>query len=215
MKKMLTWSFLLLLLNGFSLFAQDEEDELKGLKVKEYPFFIYHDAYHKLNHYIPSGWMGDYNDIKYNERWKKDVYNGNNCIQIKYSAERSQGAGWAGIYWLNPANNWGAAKGGYDLSSAKKLFFYARGEKGSETVEFKIGGVTGQYSDSGGGTTGVVELKRDWQLYEIDLKDMDLSFIIGGFCVVFSGGANPDGCTFYIDEIYFVKDDNFLKEFPK
>ena len=42
---------------------------------------------------------------------------------------------------------------------------------------------------------------------------MDLSFIIGGFCVVMSGDGNPDGCTIYLDEVYYT--DKATAENPK
>ncbi|MBN1899319.1 MAG: hypothetical protein JW827_11125 [Spirochaetes bacterium] len=193
-----------------TLYAQEEEEILKGIKIKKFPFYIYTDAFNRENHYIPSGWMGDYGDIKIQQKWTKDAQSGQSCFQIKYTAERKQGAGWAGIYWQNPPNNWGTSKGGYDVTGAKKLFFYARGEKGDELVEFKMGGITGQYSDSSSGTTGPVELTKDWKLYEIDLADLDLSYISGGFCVVFSGQMNPDGCTFYMDECYYSDSDKPL-----
>ncbi|RKY02100.1 MAG: hypothetical protein DRP55_03340 [Spirochaetes bacterium] len=204
MKRILT--LLLISLFVLPLFAQ-EEDVLRGIKVKKYPFYIYRDAFDRVNHYIPSGWMGDWGDIKIKENCKKNPKTGKSCFQIIYTAKRSQNAGWAGIYWQNPANNWGTVKGGYDLSKAKKLFFYARGEKGGEIVEFKIGGITGRYSDSGMATTGPIELTKKWKLYEIDLSDVDLSYISGGFCVVFSSQMDPDGCTFYIDEVYYTDKD--------
>ncbi len=202
----------LILSIALPLYAQEEEEyTLKGIKIKKFPFYIYHDGFHRLNHYCPSGWMGDWGDIKLNERWMKNPKSGKSCIQIKYTAERKQGAGWAGIYWQNPPNNWGTSKGGYDLRGAKKLFFYARGEKGGELVEFKCGGITGQYSDSAAATSGPIELTKKWKLYEIDLADMDLSYISGGFCVVFSGQMNPDGCTFYVDEVYYTDKDKPMK----
>lgn len=205
MKKLIIAALLILFIGSITLLAQDEAI-LKGLKIKGgFPFYVYTDSFNRMNHWIASGWMGDYGDIKYNDRWNQNPMSGKTCIQIKYTGERKQGAGWAGIYWQNPANNWGTSKGGYDLSGAKKLYFYSRGEKGDELVEFKMGGITGQYSDSAGGTTGPVELTKDWKMYEIDLADMDMTFVNGGFCVVFSGDANPDGCTFYLDELYYTE----------
>ncbi|MDD5066524.1 MAG: hypothetical protein PHF84_05705 [bacterium] len=212
MKKIIILSLLIFFVSSMTLSAQ-EDAILKGLKIKGgFPFYVYTDSFNRLNHYIPSGWMGDYGDIKYNDRWNQNPMSGKTCIQIKYTAERKQGAGWSGVYWQNPANNWGTSKGGYDLTGAKKLFFNARGEKGDELVEFKVGGITGQYSDTAGGTTGPVELSKEWKMFEIDLTDMDMSFINGGFCVVFSGDANPDGCTFYIDEIYYTDKTTPLKD---
>lgn len=191
--------------------AQEEEGILRGMKIKGFPFYIYHDAWNRLNHYCPSGWMGDYGDIKLDENWKKNPAGGKTCIKITYTAEMKQGAGWAGIYWQNPPNNWGTMKGGYDLTGAKKVFFYARGEKGGELIECKIGGITGRYPDSAAATSGVIELSKKWKLYSIDLSDLDLSYISGGFCVVFSKQMNPDGCSFYLDEIYYTDKDKPLK----
>lgn len=214
MKRLLFYLFIFMI--ALSLFAEEEEEDiLRGLKVKKYPFYIYKDAFHRANHYCPSGWMGDYGDIRIKENWKKNPKEGKSCFKIIYNAKRAQNAGWAGIYWQNPPNNWGTVKGGYDLSKAKKLFFYARGEKGGELVEFKMGGITGKYSDTGMATTGPVELTKEWKLYEIDLTDIELSYISGGFCVVFSAQMDPDGCAFYIDEVYYTDKDRPLSSKKK
>jgi len=189
-------------------------------------FYIYTDRGSRLNHYIPSGWMGDYGDLKLNPAWgegvkkpekgmsKEDVQavkskeDKDTCIQIKYTAERKQGAGWAGIYWQHPANNWGDKRGGFDLTKFRKLSFWARGEKGGEVVDkFFIGGITGQTEegDSDEAAISPVELTKDWKKYEIDLAGLDLSHIIGGFGFAANGDANPDGFTIYIDEIKLAR----------
>ena len=104
------------------------------------------------------------------------------------------GAGWAGVCWQEPANNWGTLPGGYDLTGAKELVFYARGEKGGEIIaEFKIGGIQGEFSDSTSVSIGPIVLTPEWKEYRIKLKDEDLSHIIGGFTFVLSGMENPDG----------------------
>ncbi|MBN1898217.1 MAG: hypothetical protein JW827_05540 [Spirochaetes bacterium] len=164
-----------------------------------------------MNHYIPSGWMGDWGDIYLNEMYKENPHSGKTCIKIIYSAEKKQKAGWSGIYWQNPPNNWGYFKGGYDLTGAKRLYFYARGEEGEEYVEFKMGGIIGKYSDTTmGNKTGAIKLSRDWKLYGIDLEGYDLKYISGGFCAVFSSQLNTNGCTFYLDEVYYTD-----KEIPQ
>ena len=168
------------------------------------PFVVYKDKAARVNHYIPSGWMGDYGDIKLDDSNKDNPQSGTSCIKFTYTAEGKQGANWAGVYWQNPANNWGEKKGGYDLSSAKKLTFWARGAKGGEQIiEFKMGGLSGTYSDSDSASIGPIELGIEWKQYEIDLKGLDLSYISGGFCWVTNSMANPDGCTFYLDEIKY------------
>jgi hypothetical protein len=173
---------------------------LVGDKVR-FPFYVYKDRISKENHFVPSGWMGDWGDLKINENYKDNPKSGSSCIKIEYSAVRSQGQGWAGIYWQNPANNWGNVKGGYDLRGATRITFYARGEKGGELCEFKIGGIRGEYSDSA--TTGPIVLTQNWKKYTIDLKDLDLSYISGGFCWVITANDNPNGAVIYLDEIVY------------
>lgn len=167
-------------------------------------FFIYADQGYFKNHYIPSGWMGDYGDIKFNDSSRDNPYSRKTCIKIVYTAQKKQGAGWAGIYWQDPANNWGNLKGGYDLTGAKKLTFWAKGAKGGEIVtEFKIGGINGEHSDTASASVGPITLTPEWKEYAIELKDEDLSLIIGGFSFVISSMENPEGATFYIDDIAF------------
>jgi hypothetical protein len=167
-------------------------------------FFIYADRGYFKNHYIPSGWMGDYGDIKLNDAHPDKPYSRKSCIKVVYTAQRKQGAGWAGVYWQDPANNWGNLKGGYDLTGAKKLTFWARGDKGGEIItEFKMGGINGEHSDTASGSIGPITLGPDWKQYTIDLKDEDLSLVIGGFSFVISSMENPDGATFYLDDIAF------------
>jgi len=167
-------------------------------------FYIYADQGYFKNHYIPAGWMGDYGDLKYNDSYPDKPYSRKSSIKIVYTAQKKQGAGWSGIYWQDPANNWGNLKGGYDLTGAKKLTFYARGDKGGEVItEFKVGGINGEHSDTASASIGPIELGADWKQYTIDLKDEDLSLIIGGFAFVISSMENPDGATFYLDDIAF------------
>ncbi|MCX5698177.1 MAG: hypothetical protein NTX01_00540, partial [Candidatus Omnitrophica bacterium] len=89
-------------------------------------FVIFSDKNAKDNHYIPSGWMGDYGDIKMNDLSADNPHGGTTNIQFVYSAKKSQSLGWAGVYWQNPANNWGNKKGGFDLTGMAKLTFWAR-----------------------------------------------------------------------------------------
>ena len=203
MKRTLTLLILAVAVVGLiSLSAFEAQAQRKAT----FPFYIYKDKLSRLNHYIASGWMGDYSAIKLNDNYKEDPYEGKTCMEWTYSGEATQGASWTGVFWQNPANNWGKIKGGYDLSGAKKLTFWARGEKGGEVVEFKIGGITGQYSDTAEVTTGPIELTKDWKQYTIDLTGRDLSYIVGGFCWVASATDVPEGgITFYLDEIVYEK----------
>jgi len=167
-------------------------------------FKVYTDGKAPDNHYIPSGWMGDYGDIKFNDKFMEKPHSGTTSIQITFNNKATQGARWCGIYWQNPANNWGTRPGGYDLTGAKKLTFWARGDKGGERIEeFKIGGITGEYADSDVAGIGPVVLTPEWQEFTIDLEGKDLSSISGGFCWATNLDVNPDGATFYIDDIKY------------
>ncbi len=171
-------------------------------------FYVYQDSGSRLNHSIPAGWMGDFSDMHLNQRWEKGPAKGKYCIQIKYSAERKQNAGWAGIYWQSTPNNWGEAKTkGYDLKGYTKLKFMARGETGKEAIEkFMFGGVSGSQSfDTDSNQTDLIELTKEWKTYEISLDKLDMSGIISPFCLVFSAESNPAGATVYLDEIRYEK----------
>ena len=167
-------------------------------------FRVYSDAKSPDNHYAPTGWMGDYGDIKLDDKCMENPHSGTTCIKIVYNNKASQGARWSGIYWQNPPNNWGTKPGGYDLTGAKKMTFWARGAKGGERIEeFKVGGITGEYADSDVAGIGPVVLTAEWQQYTIDLDGKDLSSISGGFSWATNLDANPEGCTFFIDDLKY------------
>ena len=167
-------------------------------------FYVYADKGARVNHYIPSGWMGDYGDVKVDDGNTTDPADGKTCVKITYSGKATQGANWAGVFWQHPANNWGEKPGGYDLSKFKHLTFWARGQQGGEKVaEFKVGGITGEHGDSDSASLGPLTLTKDWKKYSIDLADKNMSHIIGGFAWSASRDDNPNGFVIYLDEIRF------------
>jgi hypothetical protein len=170
-------------------------------------FEVYVNGLSPENHYILSGWMGDYGDIKLNDRFILDPHSGSSCIEFVYSAKKSQGQGWAGVYWQNPTDNWGSKKGGFDLVGMTKLTFWARGAKGGEKIQkFLVGGIKGVYSDSTMVEIGPIELTNQWNKYVINLAGKDLTYISGGFGWTATADLNPQGAIFYIDDIRFQVD---------
>jgi len=186
-------------------FEVDPTMKPESKKQENMPFYVYADRTSVKNHYIPSGWMGDYGDLKQSDfASKEDPYLGDTCIKIVYTGQAAQGARWAGMYWLHPVDNWGTIDGGFDLSRATKITFWARGAKGGERIEeFKVGGIMGEFSDSDSAGIGPAILNKDWTQYTIDLKGKDMSYIIGGFCWATNIDNNPEGATFYLDEIKY------------
>lgn len=166
------------------------------------PFYVYEDFKSPKNHYAPSGWMGDVANLELDQSCTQNVHDGNTCIKLRYNAEGLKQ--WAGIYWQHPVNNWGDKKGGYNITGATKLTFWARGAQGYEVIsEVKIGGISGAFSDSDVAWLKNVKLTGSWKKYTIDLSKSDLSFIAGGFCIVFSKKDNPKGCTVFLDNIRY------------
>ncbi|MDD2703387.1 MAG: hypothetical protein PHC33_05225 [Candidatus Omnitrophica bacterium] len=185
-------------------FEFDPSLKEEGPKKESMPFYVFSDSSSANNHFFPSGWMGDYGDLKLEQSSKEDPYLGDTCIKITYNGKAAQGARWAGMYWQDPPNNWATIDKGYDLSAASKLTFWARGAKGGERIEeFKVGGLMGEYSDSDTATIGPVILNKDWTQYTIDLKGKDMTKIIGGFAWATNIDVNPEGATLYLDEIKY------------
>ncbi|MDR2426614.1 MAG: hypothetical protein LBD46_05490 [Endomicrobium sp.] len=180
-----------------------KQDDLTPQERAQLAFYVYSDFKAILNHYYPSGWMGDSRDLSFNQQYARDIYAGKHCIRVQYTPRGSQR--WAGIYWQQPSNNWGDKQGGFDLSKATYVTFWLKGEKGGEVVsEVKIGGLKGAFPDSAeAATKKKIVLTNEWKLYWIDLRKKDTSYIAGGFSFVVTRSDNPNGCTFYMDEIRY------------
>ena len=193
---------MLFVVSVFSVVAADAQIRKVNVSSTN-PFAVYTDNGNRRNNFYPSGWIGDFGDIRFTQA-APDAQSGDTCIKISYSARSSQGAKWAGIYWQYPEGNWGQYPEAFDLTGATQLTFWARGERGGEVVAaFKMGGIVGEFSDSDFVEIGPIRLKKTWRKYTINLKRKNLSRISGGFCVVFSKQDNPNGCVIFIDEIKY------------
>jgi hypothetical protein len=167
-------------------------------------FYVYKNAGSSLGYYIPSGYMGDTRDIFLKQtRDVKKVYEGKGAsLEIVYTPKGQEG--WSGLYWLEPANNWGNVQGGFNLKGAVRITFWARGLKGGEVLsEVKVGGIKGKYPDSDIASLKNIGLTTEWEMYEIDLKDKKMSHIAGGFCIILDRYNNPEGATVFIDNIIY------------
>jgi len=174
---------------------------------------VYDEYASDQNHFAPSGWMGDLADISFYECDRSDPYSGDVAVRISYAANGP--VGWAGIYWQEPANNWGkTANGGLDLSGTAGISFAAKGENGGELISFGIGGIgcndpNAPYPDSLCPALRLepdpIALTNEWQVYTLPIPDnLDLSHLIGGFFWAASKNDNPNGATFYLDDIKYL-----------
>jgi hypothetical protein len=183
-------------------------------------FDVYSDKNAPSNHFMPSGWMGDYGDLKFNDQATEEFASGATSMKITYTAEKRQGNGWAGIYWQSSQNNWGEKDTGFDLTDFNKLVFKAKGATGEEVISVaKVGGITENlngdpvtFSDSANVESGPIRLTNDWQEYSINLVEKDLSYINGGFCLIFNADHTDGEQTIYMDDVQYVYDPDLKKE---
>lgn len=181
------------------LLNENSTSASRGVKL---PFYVYKDA--GIGAYVPDGWMGDSHDVSLDPQFEGNPHAGRTCVKVIYKTGASQNSKWAGVYWQFPGNQWGNRKGGFDLTGAKKLSFWARGEAGGEVIqEVKMGGISGKFKDSDTAGIGPITLTKEWKEYVINLEGVDVSYISGGFCWATNLDLNKNGCTFYLDDITY------------
>lgn len=148
--------------------------------------------------FIPSGWMGNAQAIGMEEDCTTNPHSGQHCLKVTFS----KGDDWGSVAWQHPANDWGDLPGGYDVTGAESLTFWARGENGGEKVVFGYGmlGIEKKYHDSSKGDIEVT-LTPDWKEYSISLEERELTRIKSGFIWRLAGQGKP--VTFYLDDIEY------------
>jgi len=151
--------------------------------------------------FAPIGWMGDGEQgekyIRLDEASQEAPHSKPTSIKWTY---KKGPVGWAAVAYHYPPDvpngNWGKEKG-FDLNGAKRLTFWARGEKGGESVEFKVGCMldTKPHKDSLCVERSIT-LTKDWKQYKLDLAGKDTSSVISGFV-----WATNQSVTFYLDDL--------------
>jgi len=161
------------------------------------PLYIYADNYPMPWSY--SGWMGNYKALTVDPESTDSPHSGETCLKISYGGPFD----WVGVVWQHPANDWGDKPGGYNLTGATKLTFWAKGEMGGELIDFGLGilGSDKEYYDTAIVDLKGIKLKANWKKYTIKLKGKDLSRIKTPFLWTLAGAR--DNITFYLDDIRF------------
>lgn len=193
-------------------------------------FNVYTDAGAAGNHFVKIAKMAsamDEDQVNIDIAAEDDPKSGASCIRCSFTA---LDANWGGCYFQNgvllgpetqPSENWGEyPDAGFNLNGAEKLTFWARSGD-SAWVEFFAFGIgrklnTGSpissYPDSAKKiSTGYICLSKEWRQYSIDLRGLDLVYVIGGFGWVTSAPYNPDGTVFYLDEIKYELSKDFVQ----
>ena len=173
---------------------------VKGKVRPRLPIDLYYEGFEGMP-WTPSGWMGATEKLSLDGSHTENPQSGLTAIKIRYEGK----LGWAGVAWQHPENNWGDIDGGLDLTGAKAIELWARGEYGGEEVGFSVGiiGKEKPYADSAITANTRVFLSNEWQRYSVSLKGLDLSSIKTGFVVTLTGRQTP--VTVYLDNIRFIK----------
>jgi hypothetical protein len=164
----------------------------------ELPFYLYQDSGQPIP-YAPSGWMGDTGSLQLDVANTEQPHSGSTCVKVDFT----KSSGWAGIAWQSPANDWGDKPGGYDLTGATKLTFWARGDHGGESIAVGVGliGSEKAYPDSLKASKPDVVLTQDWKQYSIDLAGRNLEHVKTGFVITLVSKGSP--ITVYLDDIRY------------
>ncbi len=163
------------------------------------PFMVYDEPGDSPG-FVPSGFMGETAAISIDPQCTDKPKSGEHCMKCEFD----KSDGWGGVVWQHPESDWGEKPGGFDLSQAKKLSFWARGTKGGEKIKFGVGllGRDKKFFD----TTQkemAVSLGTDWMEFSFDLTHADLRRIKSGFYWSLASQGTP--VTFYLDRIVFEK----------
>lgn len=153
--------------------------------------------------FVPAGWMGDTGSIQLDPAHTGQPHDGVTCLRCSFQGK----TGWGGVAWQSPAQDWGDRAGGFDLTGASRLVFFARGEQGGEDVSFAFGliGRDKRFFDTAKRSLDHVRLTREWQRFEIPVGELlsgeDLTRIKTGFAWTLASPGRP--VVFYLDDIHW------------
>lgn len=170
------------------------------------------------DNYAPSGYMGDIKDIVVEQldgttRFTYET-TGKGTHEWDYTYVggeiNNEPAGFGGVMYLNPPNNWGRQPG-YDLRDFRRtLKWEARSLTGAVQVVFVIGGIDWEWDhikkeqnyklrcpDSMPRKATTKTLNEQWQSFDMELSNLPpeyFSSVVGGFAWLIEWGSN--GVTF-------------------
>lgn len=164
------------------------------------PLTVYAES-HDEPSFVPSGWMGDTKSIQLDPACPESPHTGKTSLRCEFGAT----SGWGAVAWQHPAEDWGNRRGGFNLTGAKRLVFFARGESGGEEVTFSFGliGREKKYFDTAKRSLEKVKLTKEWQRFELKVDALppgeDLTRIKTGFVWSVASPGRP--VVFYLDDI--------------
>jgi hypothetical protein len=158
--------------------------------------------------FIPSGWMGD---GAQGTKYVQVIHHSQDKPHSEPYAQKwtyqPGSLGWAAIAWQFPENNWGD-RNGKDLRNRgfTRVTVWARGLKGGEIIQFKAGGHTAPakpYQASFDVAGEFIKLTSEWKQYTLNIEGQNLTNVISAFAWAIRKEDNPNGATFYLDDIQY------------
>ena len=181
-----------------SITVRDREAAQRKFLVPEVelPFYVYREG--EALPYYPTAYMGNYEAIAVEVQHRETVHEGEAALQISYQATE----GWYGLGFVDPPNDWGEILGGYDLTGATTLRFWAKANYDNLPIQIGVGLLEEDrtYHDTDKKMVDIT-LTREWKEYTIKLKRLDLSCIRSGL-VLFASGQGVRH-QIYLDEVRF------------
>lgn len=149
--------------------------------------------------WVPSGWMGVHEALEMDAECKENPHSGPTCLRFTYQAEGN----WVGVAWQHPVGDWGDKPGGFDLTGAKALVFWARSSEDDVRLDVGVGilGPDKPFHDSARVERKGIKLSREWKKHTIKLEGEDLGRIKTPFYWSIGGKRRP--VTIYLDDIRF------------
>lgn len=179
--------------------------------VAEDRLYVYKDANAAENHGVWGNIMparaAETNSVRFKTSIAPGYGGKGTAVQVTFDLNKPPN--WVGLVVPVQQDYWGEWEArGLDLSKAKKLIFYAKGEKGDEQIQVKAAIASDkQYGDSAliPVTSPWLTLEKDWKRYEISIEDgSQLKRVITPFALIANKSYNQGGLiTFYVDDIYY------------
>jgi len=87
------------------------------------PFLYLQTVHARENHFAPSGWMGDYGDIRFDDHWQPAGRRTPRHYPLSPIPQSPTGERLGGDLLAKPANKLGQPSGRHNLNGMKKLVF--------------------------------------------------------------------------------------------
>jgi len=189
-------------------------------------FGVYEDVSSAGNHFqvyakLPDGAA----PVMLNASWTLTTRSGATSIRCALAPGGSGGFSFqVGVFLPgepSPMPNFGThPNAGYRMAGKlATLKFWARGAAGGEKIDFFVAGL-GRDAETGTELAphpdssprhpplgSVFTLTAAWQEYSIDVSDLDLDYLLGGFGWFGEAVLNPEGAAFYLDDIRYEMTD--------